>query len=154
MAITYRGEGRAKPWQVYWRNPFTNKKQVAHFATEEEAKKEDSLIKHRLRFDRESFREVVEAKAEEKNTRANVFDLGASVPALPEREEFFQKIVAMANVQHEVHSFKAWQYASGRDKQKPYPSGDGRTWTDWHNADNSKGTSICTANSDELERRP
>lgn len=65
MAITYRGEGRAKPWQVYWRNPFTNKKQVAHFATEEEAKKEDSLIKHRLRFDRESFRSAVEVTAEE-----------------------------------------------------------------------------------------
>ena len=54
MAIRFR-KGRKAPWQVYWNNPFTGKRESASFLTQEEALKEDSLIKHRLRFDRESF---------------------------------------------------------------------------------------------------
>ena len=54
MAIRFRA-GRKAPWQVYWNNPFTGKRESASFLTQEEALKEDSLIKHRLRFDRESF---------------------------------------------------------------------------------------------------
>lgn len=55
MAIRYR-EGRASPWQCYWNNPFTGKRESESFNTEEDAKKHDSLVKHRLRFERESFR--------------------------------------------------------------------------------------------------
>lgn len=54
MAIRKRA-GRAKPYQVYWNNPFTGKRESASFETRGEAEKEDSLIKHRLRFERESF---------------------------------------------------------------------------------------------------
>lgn len=59
MAIRYR-EGRSTPWQVYWNNPHTGKRESASFLTEHEAKKEDSLVKHRLRFDRESFSGVAD----------------------------------------------------------------------------------------------
>ena len=55
MAIRER-KGRASPWQVYWNNPFTGKRECANFQTREEAEKEDSLVKHRLKFERESFR--------------------------------------------------------------------------------------------------
>ena len=54
MAIRKR-DGRAKPWQVYWNNPFTGKRETISFETKEEAEKEDSLVKHRLKFERESF---------------------------------------------------------------------------------------------------
>ncbi len=50
MAIRYRA-GRKSPWQVYWNNPHTGKRESESFATEAEAKKEESLVKHRLRFD-------------------------------------------------------------------------------------------------------
>lgn len=55
MAIRYR-QGRASPWQCYWNNPLTGKRECANFVTEEDAKKHDSLIKHRIRFERESFK--------------------------------------------------------------------------------------------------
>lgn len=54
MAIRYR-TGRASPWQCYWNNPLTGKRECANFPTRHEAEKHDSLIKHRLKFDRESF---------------------------------------------------------------------------------------------------
>lgn len=54
MAVRYR-EGRASPWQCYWNNPLTGKRECANFATKQEAEKHDSLVKHRIRFDRESF---------------------------------------------------------------------------------------------------
>ncbi|GAB1254497.1 hypothetical protein Defa_19840 [Desulfovibrio sp. TH_2024_36128] len=53
MAIRYR-QGRASPWQCYWNNPFTGKRESESFVTQPEAEKHDSLIKHRLRFERES----------------------------------------------------------------------------------------------------
>lgn len=65
MAIRER-TGRASSWQVYWNNPFTGKRECASFATRQEALKHDSLIKHRLKFDRESFRqEEIEENTEE-----------------------------------------------------------------------------------------
>ena len=65
MAIRER-KGRKSPWQVYWNNPFTGRRECANFATKEEAEKEDSLVKHRLKFERESFRpENMEADQEE-----------------------------------------------------------------------------------------
>lgn len=54
MAIRER-KGRAAPFEVYWINPWTKKRESRSFADRQEAEKEDSLIKHRLRFDRESF---------------------------------------------------------------------------------------------------
>ena len=56
MAIRER-KGRASPWQCYWNNPLTGKRECMNFATRKEAEKHDSLIKHRLKFDRESFAE-------------------------------------------------------------------------------------------------
>jgi integrase len=55
MAIRKR-KGRASPYQVYWNNPFTGKRESASFASLDDARKEDSIIKHRLEFERESFR--------------------------------------------------------------------------------------------------
>lgn len=57
MAIRER-KGRAKPWQVYWNNPITGRRESASFETRQEAEKHDSLVKHRLRFERESFVET------------------------------------------------------------------------------------------------
>ena len=59
MAIRKRN-GRKSPWQVYWNNPFTCKRECANFETEAEARKYDSLVKHRLKFERESFRQEEE----------------------------------------------------------------------------------------------
>lgn len=61
MAIRYR-QDRQK-WQVYWKNPWTGKIQSAFRNTKHEAEAEDSMVKHRLRFDRESFR-LTESVAE------------------------------------------------------------------------------------------
>ncbi len=55
MAIRHR-PNRPAPWQVYWNNPFTGKRESASYATEAEAKKEESLVKHRLKFERDSFK--------------------------------------------------------------------------------------------------
>lgn len=66
MAIRYR-KGRASPWQCYWNNPLTGKRECANFGTQHEAEKHDSLIKHRIKFDRESFRKD-EKESEEPQT--------------------------------------------------------------------------------------
>ncbi len=59
MAIRER-KGRASPWQCYWNNPITGKRECANFLTKREAEKHDSLIKHRIKFDRESFQKEAE----------------------------------------------------------------------------------------------
>ena len=41
MAIRQR-KGRKKPWEVYWNNPFTLKRESLYVETEEEAKKQDA----------------------------------------------------------------------------------------------------------------
>ena len=65
MAIRER-KGRSSPWEVYWINPWTKKRESRSFADRHEAEKEDSLIKHRLRFDRESFKgDVYEQETQE-----------------------------------------------------------------------------------------
>lgn len=53
-------KGRAKGWLVYWRNPHTGKQESKAFSTKQEAKKEESLIKHRLLFERDSFDKGIE----------------------------------------------------------------------------------------------
>jgi integrase len=60
MAIRHR-EGRKSPWIVYWKNPFSGKTEEEAFATESEAKKANSLVKHRLKFERDSFRQEEES---------------------------------------------------------------------------------------------
>ena len=47
---------RPKPYGVYWRNPFTSKQESAYFATKLEAEKHNSLVRHRLKYEKESFR--------------------------------------------------------------------------------------------------
>lgn len=66
MAVRHR-PGRASPWECYWNNPFSGKRECAYFATEQEAKKHDSLVKHRLKFERESFKKD---EASEEGTEA------------------------------------------------------------------------------------
>ncbi len=65
MAIRYRKDKNS--WQVYWNNPYTGRRESKSFATEAEAKKEESLIKHRLKFDRDSFKKGG-TKSQEENT--------------------------------------------------------------------------------------
>lgn len=60
MAIRKRKDA----FQVYWNNPHTGKRESITCKTLEDAQKEDSLIKHRLRFERESF-----SKGEEKEVQ-------------------------------------------------------------------------------------
>ena len=55
MAIEFR-DGRPSPYRVYWNNPFTRKREHASFSSLPEAKKYDSLIKHRLKHEKEFFR--------------------------------------------------------------------------------------------------
>ena len=65
MAIRQR-KGRKKPWEVYWNNPFTLKRESLYVETEEEAKKQDALKKYQLKYERDSFRkdEVSETNQE------------------------------------------------------------------------------------------
>lgn len=66
MAVRER-KGRAKPYQVYWNNPFTGKRESKSFTTREEALKEDSLVTYRLKNDRESFQKCgTEEKEQQK----------------------------------------------------------------------------------------
>lgn len=64
MAVRER-KGRASPWQCYWNNPLTGKRECANFATRQEAEKHDSLIKHRIKFERESFQGKEETEEKE-----------------------------------------------------------------------------------------
>lgn len=64
MAIRER-KGKPHPWQTYWNNPITGKRESASFETRLEAEKHDSLIKHRIKFERESFRPEAQERKEE-----------------------------------------------------------------------------------------
>ena len=48
--------GRTKPYEVYWNNPFTGKRECLYFKTESEARKEDALKQYQLQFERDKFR--------------------------------------------------------------------------------------------------
>lgn len=61
MAVQYRKD-KGK-WRCYWRNPFSKRIESKSFETELEAKKYDSLVKHRLRYEQESFFKDEEPKA-------------------------------------------------------------------------------------------
>ncbi len=63
MAI--RTVKRAKPYQVYWNDPFTGKRKSETFATRKEAEKYDAQINYRLKYEKESFlAEAQEAAAQ------------------------------------------------------------------------------------------
>ena len=75
MAIRER-KGRAAPFEVYWINPWTKKRESRSFVNRQEAEKEDSLIKHRLKFDRESFDkgDVYEQETHNEDTALTLHD--------------------------------------------------------------------------------
>jgi integrase len=54
MAIRFRPSRRA-PWQVYWNNPHTGKRESRSFEHEADARRHDSLVKHRLKHEPETF---------------------------------------------------------------------------------------------------
>ena len=58
MAIRIR-KNRAAQYQVYWNNPYTGKRESKSFEDHEKALAFDSLIQHRLRFEKESFRSAI-----------------------------------------------------------------------------------------------
>ncbi len=63
MAI--RTINRAKPYQVYWNDPYTGKRGTKTFATRKEAEKYDAQINYRLKYEKESFlAEAQEAAAQ------------------------------------------------------------------------------------------
>ena len=55
MAIRKR-KGRASAYEVYWINPFTKKRESVSCVSLSDARKEESLVKHRLKHEKESFR--------------------------------------------------------------------------------------------------
>lgn len=54
MAVRFR-KGRASPWQAYWNNPITGKRESKNFIDQKEAEKYDALIKYRIKYEKESF---------------------------------------------------------------------------------------------------
>ena len=58
---------------MYWKNPITGKQEAKSFATKEEAEKENSLILHRLKYERESFRPVEEPTKSDNPTFEQVY---------------------------------------------------------------------------------
>ena len=54
MAIEYQPNRKAA-WRVYWRNPYTGKKESKCFVSEKEAVKHDALVKYQLRFEKDAF---------------------------------------------------------------------------------------------------
>lgn len=96
MAVRFR-EGRKLPWQTYWNNPYTGKRESATFLTEIEAKKHESLIKHRLKFERESFQKEVENEQEMPLTLEQVF-FAYTRQKQTRRDSFQSQLVAMRKV--------------------------------------------------------
>ena len=74
MAIRHR-EGRKKPWEVYWKNPFTFKRESLYVGTKEEAKKQDALKKYQLKFERDLFRPAEEEAVQVEQTLESAFYL-------------------------------------------------------------------------------
>ncbi len=74
MAIRQR-KGRRKPWEVYWNNPFTLKRESLYVETEEEAKKQDALKKYQLKYERDSFRKDEVSETNQEHTFESVYYL-------------------------------------------------------------------------------
>ena len=74
MAIRQR-KGRKKPWEVYWNNPFTLKRESLYVETEEEAKKQDALKKYQLKYERDSFRKDEVSETNQEHTFESVYYL-------------------------------------------------------------------------------
>lgn len=74
MAIRER-KGRKKPWEVYWNNPFTLKRESLYVETEEEAKKQDALKKYQLKYERELFRKEDAGDQKGKHTLESAYYL-------------------------------------------------------------------------------
>lgn len=62
MAIRKR-EGRKSPWQVYWNNPITGKRETKSFIVRDDAAQFNGEIKQRLKYEPDSFRPAVELPA-------------------------------------------------------------------------------------------
>lgn len=58
-------KNRAKPYRVYWRNPYTRKIETAHFKKEREANEHDSKVKHWLKFEPQRFAPAEEISTDE-----------------------------------------------------------------------------------------
>ena len=56
MAIRKRDKCTEHPYQVYWTNPFTKKRESVFCETLQEAQKTDAMIKYRLAWEKDSFR--------------------------------------------------------------------------------------------------
>ena len=84
MAIRQR-KGRKKPWEVYWNNPFTLKRESLYVETEEEAKKQDALKKFQLKYERDFFRrEEAEAPQDDPYQRLRfAVSLETDLPLIP-----------------------------------------------------------------------
>lgn len=63
MAVVRKN--RSAPFTVRWTNPFSGVRHSKSFATKTEAKEFDSLVKHRLKFERELFQDEAAPRPEE-----------------------------------------------------------------------------------------
>ena len=74
MAIRKR-IGRKKPYEVYWNNPFTLKRETVYVETEEEARKQDALKKYQLKYERDRFRPEQEEPSQIHHTLESAYYL-------------------------------------------------------------------------------
>lgn len=105
MAIRHR-EGRKKPWEVYWNNPFTLKRESLYVETEEEAKKQDALKKYQLRYERDLFR-----KEGIRRTEDTAYDRVGVLP-VSQRKEFQKEMAACPYLYDEKGTARLPRYPS------------------------------------------
>ncbi len=68
MAIRKRHGANGLAYQVYWKNPFTGRQQCKTFGSLAEARKHDSLIRHKLKFEQDDLRPSAVMRDGEKRT--------------------------------------------------------------------------------------
>lgn len=74
MAIEQRKDRRLR-YRVYWNNPISGKREHQSFATLAEARRHDSLIKHRITHERESFRDEQDSSSETGDTIREIISI-------------------------------------------------------------------------------
>lgn len=99
MAIRFL-KGKKSPYQVYWNNPFTGRRESACYSTEAEAKKNDALTRYQLKFERERFRPTEEdpSPRQQQHTLESAYylylkDRGFSIESLRRSTESMKQVL-------------------------------------------------------------
>lgn len=91
MAIREQ-KGRARPFFVYWTNPFTKKRESRSCETRAEAEKLDAFVKYQLKYERESFRPL--KKQEEKGAEEQELTFEGAMYLYLKDRKFSEKALA------------------------------------------------------------